>query len=528
MSDRRRFHPGPILGLLLFTALFVLPVGWFLLGAFASHASGAISYAAVRNSVLISVAVGLLSVLPGLALAWLSDRRRFPLRSMISPMIWVLFLFPSYLLTTGWQIVMEMPLLRETLWARLFNGIPGIVFLLTMKGLPFAYFASLAAWHMLGNDVFEALALCPLSRQRVARIVGTLLLPAAAAAFVVVFVETIQEFGIPATLGASIHLPIVTYAIYMQLASAPPDFHAAALLSLPLVGLAVMAASAQALIHRRYSVAVQGARSRVMEPSMLAGAARILAPLGIGGLALLGVCLPLGGILYAATGAAVGTAGDVAAWSSLLNSLCYAMLGAGLALAGVFIIWPTLRMRHIWYGQVVNMLTLVNMAIPGVVLGAAYLIVFNGGPLSLYGTPLLLVLAYGAAQVPMLLRLLQAPLSQVHRNLYEAALLHVPDAAARIAEVRLPLMAGPLAWGYGLAFGAIFFELPISELLYPPGRPAFGVSIVSLNQALDYTQAARLGLAAMGILLLLGLGVLNGMRLSHAVTRKFNDVPVAI
>lgn len=46
-----------------------------------------------------------------------------------------------------------------------------------------------------------------------------------------------------------------------------------------------------------------------------------------------------------------------------------------------------------------------------------------------------------------------------------------------------------------MAFGQIFFELPISELLYPAGRPPVAVSLVWLNQNLHYTEEARLALA---------------------------------
>ncbi len=529
MISHQRLRTAPLFGLLLFTALFVIPVIWFLLGAFSSNASSrTISIVAVRNSVLIGVAVSLLSVLPGLTLGWLSDRWVFPLRRLITPIIWLLFLFPSYLLTTGWQIVMDTPWMRGGVWAGYFNGVLGIIFLLTMKGLPFAYFTGLAVWRMLGNDLFDALATLAVPRVRAARVVITLLLPAAAAACVVVFVETIQEFGIPATLGAAIHLPIVTYAIYTQLTSAPPDFRAAALLSLPLVGFAVMAATVQALIYHRRAVALQTRRSKPLARCVRSQSGHFVAALAVCLFAIFGVLIPLAGLAYAAVGGASGTAGDIATWSSLFNSLCYGMLGAALALMGVLAIWPALRERGTWYGQAVNIMTLVNMAIPGVVLGAAYLIAFNGDWLPLYGTPLLLVLAYGAAQVPMLLRLLQVPLSQVPRGLHEAASVHVANHATRLLDVRLPLIAGPLCWGYALAFGAIFFELPISELLYPPGRPPFGVAIVAFNQALDYTQAARLGLAAMGLLFLFGASAAGLMHLAHNLNRKYYDVPVAV
>jgi iron(III) transport system permease protein len=50
-----------------------------------------------------------------------------------------------------------------------------------------------------------------------------------------------------------------------------------------------------------------------------------------------------------------------------------------------------------------------------------------------------------------------------------------------------------------MAFGQVFFELPISELLYPAGRAPVGVAIVTLNQKLHYTEEARLALAGIAL-----------------------------
>ena len=57
-----------------------------------------------------------------------------------------------------------------------------------------------------------------------------LALPAIAASFTIAAIETIQEFGIPATLGVTSKFPIITYAIYQRLNTTPTDFAGAAAL----------------------------------------------------------------------------------------------------------------------------------------------------------------------------------------------------------------------------------------------------------------------------------------------------------
>jgi iron(III) transport system permease protein len=225
--------------------------------------------------------------------------------------------------------------------------------------------------------------------------------------------------------------------------------------------------------------------------------------------AVAGVAAPLVAMILAAVGR-VDTA-DAIDWSSLLYSSLYALLAA---LAAVALVAPVLLRRRARTGaaagaagQMIGALSLINMALPGVVLGAAYVIAFNSPLLPLYGTPVLLIAAYVAVQAPMLLRFLQAPVDQVHPNLSEAARLHGLPLATRALDINAPLLAPAFVWGWMMAFTQVFFELPISELLYPAGRAPVGVALVWLNQSLDYTQEARLALAAIATALTIAGGM---------------------
>jgi iron(III) transport system permease protein len=156
-----------------------------------------------------------------------------------------------------------------------------------------------------------------------------------------------------------------------------------------------------------------------------------------------------------------------------------------------------------WFATAMGTISLGNMAVPGLVLGAAYTIAFNSAWLPLYGTPVLLIIAYVAMQVPMLIRFLQAPIEHLHHSLSDAARLHGLPWAMRVFDIDGPLLAPAFTWGWMMAFGQIFFELPISELLYPAGRAPVAVALVWLNQNLHYTEEARLALAGIAITFLI-------------------------
>jgi iron(III) transport system permease protein len=416
-------------------------------------------------------------------------------------------------MTAGWQIVFSRTVLAHNVLAAAFYSQFGIIFLLALKGLPFAVLAARSSWRAIGAELDDAARL--LIRSSVFRRLTMLqlLLPAATAAFAVVFVESIQEFGIPATLGAQIHLPIVTYAIYERLATTPVDFAGAALLSWQLVGLALLAVAVQLYAAAHFGGAlVHGRRRAHLCPPPSRNEA-FLATTGLGALILLGLAVPVGALLLAAVSPEATAEALPVAWNSVLYSALYGILAASFALA---IAAPVLLRQSRGkgrFGQLIGAFSLTNMALPGIVLGAAYLIAFNSGWFTLYGTPFLLVLAYVAVQLPMLLRFLQAPIEHLHRNLSEAARLHALPLATRLLDVEGPLLAPALGWGWTMAFIQVFFELPISELLYPAGRAPVGVALMWLNQSLDYTGEARLALLAMLTVLVIAAAATGLLRI---------------
>ncbi|MDE2463998.1 MAG: iron ABC transporter permease [Alphaproteobacteria bacterium] len=501
----------------LMAVLTLYPTLRFLLLPFLSRSGhlglaqvSAVSVRALVNSVRLSVLASTLAIACGVPAAWLMERRRWRGSGALMVSLWLLFVLPSYLMTAGWQIVFSRTALAHGALASAFYSQFGIIFLLALKGLPFATLAARTSWRAIGAELDDAARLLirsPILRRAV---LLQLLLPSVGAAFAVVFVESIQEFGIPATLGAQIHLPIVTYAIYERLATTPVNFAGAALLSWQLVGLALLAVTVQLYIAARFGGAlIHGRRRAVLCPPPDSVEA-FCAWSGLGLLVAVGLAIPLTALVSAAVARQPTAEHLPIAWDSILYSTLYAVLAASLAVAIATPILLRQRTAGTRYGQMIGALSLTNMALPGIVLGAAYLIAFNSGWLALYGTPLLLVFAYVAVQVPMLLRFLQAPIEHIHRNLSEAARLHAVPLSIRLLDVEAPLLAPALTWGWTMAFIQVFFELPISELLYPAGRAPVAVALLWLNQSLDYTSEARLALSAM-LAALLVAGAASGL-----------------
>jgi len=539
-----RFAQGSLgaLILLVFALLLVYPLASFLALAFVPHLFGqsvegvsappfrqAMSGYALRgllNSLLLGLWVGAIATLLGAYLSWLTERTRHPLAGLIRGGMWALFLIPSYLLAIGWLILAERGGLLSGLgwdpaWLRHFIvGFGGVVLVLSVKMLPFAYLAIAPSWHGIGGELGEAARVHGLSPARTAWLEARLLWPALAAAFAVTFAEALSDFGVAATLGATANLPLATYTIYQALYSAPLNFPLAAASSWLLLLLTSLAVGLQAWVSARAArYAVLSGRSRSNRRLSLRGWARGLAWAVLALLALVGLFIP--GLATLST-SLVRVIGQGLNWSNLtlanyaealsqrglLGPLAYsaelALLSATATLVlAVFLIGILRRSSRL--ARWLDLVLLSTLALPGLVLAAGYIFAYNLPFAPLYGTSILLAMAYTAGALPSASRILLGPFVQIQRGLSEAARVHGLSSGKTAWRIVLPLLAQPLLYAWLLAASGILFELPASELLYPPGHPPLAVALVKFVHDFNFGLSTALELLTASLVFLVVL-----------------------
>jgi iron(III) transport system permease protein len=199
--------------------------------------------------------------------------------------------------------------------------------------------------------------------------------------------------------------------------------------------------------------------------------------------------------------------------NAILRSLGFGLIGATLATATGVALLQIRAQRRGLITTTIDAALLANMAVPGLVLGAGYILTFNNNILPLYGTTTLLIIAYAAGTIPLAARMVQSAFADLDRNLAAAARIHGLSASTRAIDINATLLAQPLLYGLLVATGAIMFELPISELLYPPGATPLGVAVVGLDQMGDLAAAARLAVLGMVAMIALAGALLLIVRL---------------
>ncbi len=490
---------GGALILILLLALFIVPL-LRLLALPLLHPSPPIgAWRPVWDSLILALLTASIAAPLGGGLAWLITAYQGWIATLAALTLWALFLAPSYVLTTGWIILFSTPQTRLTLIGHGFFGLAGLLMLFVIKALPFVSFVTRATLSSVGAGLGEAALIHNLSRFRRLRIMLRLIAPALALGFAVAVIETMQEFGIPASLGTASKIPLLTYAIYQRLAETPTDFTGAALLCWRLVLIAAVVGVASLAAQRRGANLRSGRTRPVLRrrPGLLV---TLLSAAVVVSLLTLGVLIPSACLLLRGFGQGWQSTPHLGA---VLRSLGFGIIGASLATGTGIALLRLRKAGRSLLTTTIDAALLANMAVPGLVLGASYILTFNNNFLPLYGTTALLIIAYAAGTIPLASRMVQGAFADLDRTLDEAARIHGLSVSTRAIDISASLLAQPLLYGLLIATSAIMFELPISELLYPPGATPLGVAIVGLDQMGSLGAAARL--ATLGIIAITGL-----------------------
>jgi iron(III) transport system permease protein len=181
------------------------------------------------------------------------------------------------------------------------------------------------------------------------------------------------------------------------------------------------------------------------------------------------------------------------ALNSLLISATSATICIALALAVGYVALRTpARGRGL-----LETLAMLPISFPATVLGLGLLWGYVVFPLPIYGTMLILLIAFTTRYLPIGLRTLAGPLLQLSKELEEAAWMSGAGRGRTVAQIVAPLLRPALVSGWVLLFMMFMRELGMSILLAGLGNPVLSVVMY------DYYESGELPLLATLCLLLM-------------------------
>ncbi len=326
---------------------------------------------------------------------------------------------------------------------------------------PLAYLALRPIIGQIGNHLEEAAYSLGSSRWRVFRTVTLpLSLPGIANAFLLLFAASLADFATPLILAGN-SLPVLPTEAYLQI-TGMFDLKGGAVLSLMLLVPSALVYMAQRrMVAGRSYVTVTGKGSS-------RGRREAVAPwLGV---ALVAACLAVTlfiGYLYAllVCAASVVTFGanDTPTLTNyraiftdglpaIEDTLIIAAIGMPLGgLYGVVVGYLVSRGRS-WNMRAMELVSMINYALPGTIVGIGYLIAFNNRPIALTGTATIIIACYIFRYSPAGIRTSIALLQQIDRSIEEASLSLGAGSVTTFRRVTLPLILPAFFTGLQVVF----------------------------------------------------------------------------
>ncbi|MGH3585849.1 MAG: ABC transporter permease, partial [Pseudonocardia sp.] len=498
-----------------------LPAEWGLRG-FTAYTDPA-THQALLNSIVLAGSTTLIATAAALVAAFLVTRTRTLGRGLVTPAMALVVALPPLFYAISWGMFgnARIGLLNTTFrdltgsGATLFdvNSWAGLILVISLKATAFSYLLLLGPFMALDRSFEEASQIAGAGRLRtLLRIDLPVLAPAVTGVLILNFVIGLEFFDVPLFLGTPAGITVFSTQIYGLIKDqTPAEYGGASALSLLLIVVVVVLVAAQwRVLGKRQFTTVSGKGYR-SDPWDI-GAWRWAGTAFIAAFVLLALVLPLAqlviGSLQPFFGAPIfgDTSGgfSLVHYASLLSddetlaalrtTLIVSVVGGVLAMALALLIsyaatHSTSRLRRI-----VELLTWLPWAVPGVVLSLAivWAYVSTPGLRQLYATIWIVMLGLVVAAMPIASRSAQAAIGQLGRELEEASRVSGARPIRMFLDVVLPLILPSFLSGWFLVAIVISGNLAVPILLTSQDNVTVPIVVFELYTQGETAQAAAL------------------------------------
>jgi iron(III) transport system permease protein len=479
---------------------------------------------AIRNSFILAVACSTTGMLLGPPMAWLVSRTNIPLRGLIRFCAFGSYAVPGFVTGISWVLLAGPNAgYLNRIWMFLLGSergpfniytLPGLVFVSVATVYPLSFLFMYNAFEMMNAESEEAARVLGAGTRRILlTITLPLARPALTAGFILMFMESLILYGVPAVVGVPARVYVVTTQLW-ALFEYPPRIELATALSLPLlfVTVALLWLQRRMLARRRFAT-IQGKGGRRFQVDLR----RWRWPVFVWAclVILCTLLLPFGVLISASfldqwyrgfslDNLSLGNysfvlfdyyAGALSIRNSLISSGLAATAGVLIATVVAYLV----ERRLVRFAPVLGFLATMPMVIPGMVVAIGLFATYSGGPLRLFGTLWILALAYLTMFLPLAYMSCSTAISSVHAELESAARVFGASRLRVLREVTIPLMKSALLAGWILIFTPAVKELSASIFLYNSTTTVIGTAIMDAYQLPRWEAVAALSVILLAI-----------------------------
>jgi len=477
------------------------------------------------RTMLLGVVVAFLSTFIGYIFAYTITRTNVPAKGFLKTIATLPILSPPFILSLsiiflfGKQGFITKELLGIT--GNNVYGMGSLVVVQTMSFFPIAYMTLSGILSSIDASVEDAACNMGAGRWKTFwTVTFPLSLPGIISGFLLVFIQSLEDFTNPATLGGD--FTTLSIEVY-QIITGSYDMQKGSVLALLLLLPAVTAFLLNKYwVNKKSFVTVTGkptqARKMIDEAHIkwpLFAFCMIIAAviLLFYGTVIFGSFVKTWGYDYTLTldqykrALAYG-------WDSLKTSMYLGFIAAIIGgLFGMIIAYITAK-RNYFGKRFIEVTSVLMFAVPGTVLGISYVLGFNaieifGRTLSLSGTALILIIVFTFRNMPVAIESGTTTLLQIDNSIEEASTILGADTGYSFRRITLPLLRNAFFSGLVYSFTKAITAVSAVIFLVSPKWNLVTSKIYTLFEQAKYSQAAAF-VTMMVVILLVFIGIFDG------------------
>jgi iron(III) transport system permease protein len=511
-------------------------------------------YVLFWNSLVFATGTAVLTFLMGAAVAWVVERTDAPGRELFHSLSLMSFAIPGLLTTMAWMLTLSPnigwvnTLYKQATGASVpaFNiyTMGGMIWALSSHYFPLAYLLMAPSLRMLDLRMEEAATMSGArSLQTLFRVTLPMMRPAILSTMLLLFIRGMESFEVPRLVGNPARIEVFTTDIQNAIRGSSVELGLASALSCTLLAICIIAVYFyQRATSNAEAFATITGKGYKPTPTPL-GRWRWPAAIAIGFLFAVCLGLPLLTLVWQSLFRTVAipfmpttTPPTFANYEFILHypiflnavrtSVMVAAMAATMVVAITFVTAWVAHRGATRYGWLLDTLAFSPIAVPGIIVGASVLFAYLMLPIPIYNTIWILLVAYITLYLPYGMRFASSGVTQIHRELEEAAAVAGARTLQLFWRVLLPLLAPVMVSAWLYVFVLAVRELGASIFLVGPGTHVLGtITLTMWEEGGSYGAVSALGIIQILPLLAI-VALLRG--LERGVAGRYSQLQTAV
>lgn len=438
------------------------------------------TYALLLNTVIFAGGTMTVGIILAVFFAWLVERTDMPGRNVIYTLMLIPMAMPGLLTSMGWVLLLSPKIGVLNVFLRALLGLSGdegpfniytiwgMIFVSGLSVVPTSFLMLIGAFRNMDPALEDAGAISGCGvLSTVRRITLPLMLPAIISTLIYKAIQAIEAFDVPLVIGTTAGIRVFSTGIYYAIhpEQGLPDYGMASTLAMVIIAFAVVLIYIYGRMTRRAeefaTITGKGYRPRLLRLGgwKYVGLAAVVAFL------ILKVAFPFFVLFWGSlrpyySPPSLSLLSEVSfnvyrtLWaypglgSSVVNTLILGVVSSiAVMLLSSIVSWIIVRMPS-GYSRVLDVVSFLPHAIPGVVVGLSVMLMYLFLPIPIYGTVWILVVALSTRYLAFGVRTMTAAQLQIHKELEEAAEVSGASWGITFWKVIVPLLLPSLMNGW--------------------------------------------------------------------------------